>query len=131
MSKLITKNDLKTILDDVLPHDTVETITPSFTTDVSNPSATGTMVSAEAKIYGNVCHLLLVVKNASAISAGGNIYRGRISANVRPIHLANGSGYIGSSVATIQISADGELTVRMSGSVSANTNVYCSACYII
>lgn len=109
---------------------TVESVTPTFTTDVTSP--TGSVYEANAKIVGRVCHLSLGVKNTSATSAGGNVYHGRISEEVRPAQLANGVGYYASSCGVVQILSDGEIVVRIIGSsLAANSTIYCSLCYPI
>lgn len=130
-SEIITKNDLKAILDQVLlPPQTVQTVTPTFTTDVTSP--VGTVVSATAKIIGKTCLLTIAVQNTSAVAAGSNVFHGRISSEVRPAQLSNGVGYYGSSIGTLQLGYDGDLTIRIGAAqLAANSTIYVSACYIL
>lgn len=132
MSKLITKNDLKAILDDILPHNTVETITPTFTTsDVTNPI--GTLVEAYAKVIGNVCQLTLGVKHTSAVSVGSNVFHQKITTSkVLPEMLSMGCGYYGSTCGVCQLLNSGDITIRITGAqLAANSTIYITLTYII
>lgn len=123
----LTSSDVWSSTSKQLVVNEVTTATPSITT------STGTLISANIARMGKMRSLNLAVKRSTVTSAGSNIYAGTINkASDRPATLVNAAGYYGSAAAILQISAAGNITVRVIGaSIEANGATYCGCSYLV
>lgn len=149
MSKLITKNDLKNILDAVMPPnipasqvtysdgysstDLQSYLTPTKGTTTFSDIGSGMSVIGHQIIrWGDLRLLRITVKKTSATAVGSNIFTGSISnPNDFPLMYANGVGYYTSTCAVVQLEATGKITIRCTGAqLAANAEVWCTVVYM-
>lgn len=127
-SEVITKTDLKNILEEILPSyaKSVEDWTPSITRTTG-----GTLSAINGKKFGKLCCLQFVASYSTSVAAGGNIYTGTLSNN-KPILSSFGAGYFGAHSIVTQVDSDGNITVRNASStaVTVSSGVTCTIYYL-
>lgn len=148
-SETITKNDLKNILDAVIPPSMPASqvtysdgysstnlqsyLTPTKGTTSFSDIGSGMSVTGHQIIrWGDLRLLRITVKKTSATAVGSNIFTGYISdPNDVPLMYANGVGYYTSTCAVLQLEATGKITVRCTGAqLAANSEVWCTVVYM-
>lgn len=148
-SEAITKNDLKNILDAVMPPNIPASqvtysdgysstnlqsyLTPTKGTTTFTDIGSGMSVTGHQIIrFGDLRLLRITVKKTSATAIGSNIFTGYISgANDFPLMYATGVGYYGSTCGILQLEANGKITVRCTGAqLSANAEIWCTVVYM-
>lgn len=96
--------------------------------DIISASGTWTVYSASFRRWGRVAQLLLVVRNSSAMNAGGNtVTVGNLKAACRPqSYTPFGGGFGGGEIGTT-----GDVTFKPFVDVGANTAFYIGATYFV
>lgn len=99
-------------------------IEPSIT------ATTGVLGGTWGSRQGNVVNLRIQVSNTASVSSGNNLFAGTIASPL-PINGAAAASYVGGAAAIAQLSAAGNIVVRVSGgTISANSSVYLTFCYL-
>lgn len=86
---------------------------PLITPTVSITATTGTLVSAEARRFGQVVQLWIQFRNTASIAAGANVFEGTLNtAGLRPVLSSTGAGFFGTHSLVGYLPTTGALVVR-------------------
>lgn len=102
--------DLKALLTKILEAlNKFNVTTPSINVTAS----TGSVVSVNAKRFGNVVHLYLLFRNASSIASGSNVFVGTLTTtNLRPLIDVTGGTYYGNHALNGGLYTSGGIIIR-------------------
>ena len=131
-SEVITKNDLKNILNKVLPNK-ISNSELSMTFNVT----TGSVYNYTVIRSGNVVQLRVAVQNSSSTASGANFFEATIQeTSLRPIASINGISYYGSTPLVGSIDTNGTIVIRNTSSsafsaVTGSSRVGISFTYIV
>lgn len=83
------------------------------TPTVSISATTGTLVSAEARRFGQVVQLWIQFRNTASIAAGANVFEGTLNTTgLRPVLASTGAGFFGTHSLVGYLPTTGALVVR-------------------
>ena len=107
-----------------------EAITPSIT------ASKGTLVSTQARRFGQVVQLWIQYRNTSSIASGANVFEGTLNTtDIRPAMSSSGVGYYGAHAMVGYITAAGAITIRNASSsavsISSTSTSSVSLTYLV
>lgn len=83
------------------------------TPTVSISATTGTLVSAEARRFGQMVQLWIQFRNTASIAAGANVFEGTLNTTgLRPVLSSTGAGFFGTHSLVGYLPTTGALVVR-------------------